>query len=362
MATENNNEQSNQQQDNIEKHLDIAIEAQDGKQQTNNEDTSTGSETGTDANANSGKANDKGGTSGGGDSTSQQRTDEKGKKEEERAASANKGKDLVDAQGNVLAKAGQERRFFEQREVARQEAQHLRGQLSSLQNELTRVQGELKTARDSVTNVQGVPPEQLGIAVNIFRDLQRDPVGTVKKLLAEVKANGHNVDGIGADVDTLAIQRMIANNTGNQKQDEPSEADVAANAKRTADEFFGRHPDARPHDSLLAQVLRDNPGVDLDTAYFQLRGAFAEKGFDWNLSLEDNLRASGLQQNNQQSNQQNVGNQQQQNNQHQAPLLGGRNVDTGAVVEANKPSIAHETEDWDSIIRGAMAEAGLKPN
>jgi hypothetical protein len=52
--------------------------------------------------------------------------------------------------------------------------------------------------------------QHLATAVRMFTDLQRDPAGTLKKLLAEAVALGHTVEGIGQGiVDVAAITAAI---------------------------------------------------------------------------------------------------------------------------------------------------------
>jgi hypothetical protein len=345
MATnpnEANNDTSIAAVDPFEKHINIAIEAQDGQKASTdtNAETPTGTETKPGAEAP--KATDnKDSTSGGGNDTAQPKPPEKGKEETKPAAGA---KDLTLGDGTIV-KGGAERRFYEQRETARQEANHYKQQLANTQTELQRVRGELETTRTSVQNIQGMEPASLGVAVTIFRDLQRDPVGTVKKLLAEVKANGHNIDGIGADVDTLAISRMIENSTSHRQTNEPDERQIVADAQAEADRFFTQFPDARPHDALIAKVLHDHPGVDLHTAYFQLKSSFAERGFDWSRSLEDNLREQASSTTTPPP------------PPPPAPMPNGR----GGIIpaEVGEVKLAHENTDMGDIIREAMREQGL---
>jgi hypothetical protein len=52
-----------------------------------------------------------------------------------------------------------------------------------------------------------LPPAHLATAVRMFTDLQRDPSGTLKKLLAEAVALGHTVEGIGQGVDVAGDYR-----------------------------------------------------------------------------------------------------------------------------------------------------------
>jgi hypothetical protein len=337
-------------EDPFEKHINIAIEAQDGKPdesttQTPNAETPSGTEAGkTGEPAKSGDKKDS--TSGGGDRTAQQQPDKKGQEEKKPTAGA---KDLTLADGTVV-RGGPERRFYEQREVARQEANHWKTQATTLQRERDEAIRERDTIRQSVESVQGVPPDHVRIGVNIVRDLQSDPVGTMKKLLAEVLAQGHSVESIGAGVDQLARQRVIdAYLAQNPQQQQTSEADIAREAQETATRFYTNHPDARPHDALLARMMGDHPELELESAYFQLKNEFIARGYDWSLSLEENLKQSASPESNST----------QQQPAPKAPLPNGRNIDTTTTHSADEVRIAHEDSDMGDIVKQAMREAGM---
>jgi hypothetical protein len=329
------------------KHLDIAIEAQDGKKPEPN--TNTEAESGEQKpKAEEGDGKTKSGDRAGdtGDKSAQQQPNEKGKKKEERSTSA---KDLKLEDGTTV-KGGAERRFYEQREVARQERDHYKGEVQRIQNEANTLRQQMETLQQTVQTTHGMAPQELAIGARIVTDLKKDPVGTVKKLLAEVIAQGHTVEEIGSGIDVQAITRLIEDRMAPLKtQEGPSEEDITREAQLETQNFFTNHPDARPHDALIARVLRDNPALDLQGAYFQVKEAFAERGFDWSLTLEQNVNAlSG------ESSQQ-----QQQQDGHKAPLPNGGNNNSSSVVPNDKTSVVHEDTDMADIIKAAMRENGL---
>lgn len=324
------------------KHIDMAIEAQDGKAPAQDTDTSSGEKK---PDAKGKEEQPKDSTGNASDDKSQPKPAKEGKEGKGNTGGA---KDLTLADGSVI-KGGAERRFYEQRETARQEAQHYKTVAERHQRDAQTAQQQLQQLQQTVQSVNGAAPQDVAIGVRMVTDLKRDPVGTVKKLLAECLAAGHTIENIGAGVDTLAIQRMIDERVPLQTQDAgPTEEQIIADATAEANEFFNTYPDAKPHDGLLARMLNDNPTASLSSAYFDLKSAFAERGFDWSLSLEDNLR---------QSNQDNNG--QQQNNQT-APLPNGGNAANGQQAAPIKSSaIAHEDTDMSDIVREAMRENGL---
>jgi hypothetical protein len=112
----------------------------------------------------------------------------------------------------------------------------------------------------------------------LFTDLQRDPSGTLKKLLAEAVALGHTVEGIGQGVDVAAITAAIRNPNLLLKKPQRNQQNKKLLCLKRSNNFYSRFPDARPHDALLVLSLRDHPDLSLEAAYFQLKDAFAEKG------------------------------------------------------------------------------------
>lgn len=330
------------------KHLDIAIEAQDGPSSANTETenkTEGGNEGGESKQPEVGNSNS-------GDNTAQPKSAEEVKKE---AQSPNGAKDLTLDDGTVV-RGGPERRFFEQRNIARERVTALEGQIANVERERDSFRDKFTQLENTVRDLQGADPQQVKIGLNIVRDLQRDPQGTMQKLLAEVIAQGYTVEGIGAGIDTAAITRLIEERLP-KAADIPNEEQITADATREANEFFGRHPDAKPHDELLARMLSDNPTLSLQSAYYQLKDAFAERGFDWSRSLADNLNAGNTASS--QLNNENGGND-NSNNQNNGPGLpnGGNAVNSDVVV--NRGNISHESEDTGDIVRQAMREAGMK--
>lgn len=330
---------------NIEKNINIAIEAQDGKAETPSGEEAEKEQSG-DGKAPTGQDSAVRGK----DAVAQPKPDPKGKEAE---GSARGPKDLTLADGTVV-KGGPERRWYEQMRVARDRASLVESQLSQAQEQLRQSQQKYQTLEATVQQVQGMPPRELGIAATIFRDLQRDPVSTLQKLLAEATSKGYNIEGIATGVDAAAIERIIEAKLGSSltAQQGPTDAQIEAEAQQEANAFFVQFPDAKLHESLIARVLHDNPSVDLHTAYFGLRENFANRGFDWSRPLEEQLASSGV-------NEQQQG--QQPNANGASPgLPNGRPAHVPSNDAGGHGVIAHESTSQDDIIKQAMRENGLQ--
>lgn len=324
-------------QDNIEKNIDIAIEAQDGPSETPTTPEEGDKETGKEQ-----QPQDR--PSGDSNVAAQPKPPKEGEKEPKPAHGP---KDLKLQDGTVI-KGGPERRFYEQREIARQQLSTRERELNELRGQYNALYQEYQSVQNNVQTLHGIAPDQLALGARIVQDLQRDPQGTLKKLLAEAAAQGYSVDEIGSGVDMAAIQRLIDERLPLQDNvPQQSEQELIDEASNEANLFFGRHPDARPHDKLLASVLRDYPDLSLEDAYFQVRDAFLDKGYDWSLSLEQNVglgapSASG-------------GEQQQQ----QMPLPQGNNAANAPINAAEVNALASDDMDTGDIVRQAMRESGL---
>jgi hypothetical protein len=323
--------------DPIERNIALALEAQDGPSEPNTE-TPSGNEA---KQEDSSTPKPKDSVGDGSDGQSQQPPKQEGTKEEKPTHSP---KDLTLADGTVV-KGGPERRFYEQREVARQQLEVANRNLQSVTTRAEKAENDLRTLQETTRNLHGVDPETLRVGARIVTDLQRDPVGTMQKLLAETIAQGYKIEGITNGLDTAAITRLIEERMPQQQQPEQSDAEILAEAQQEVTNFYMSHPDARPHDALLGRILRDNPGLDLQTAYFEIKNAFIEKGYDFSLTLEDNLKASQSSQETPQS--------------PTAPMVNGRTPVGSDFKSSDEVKIAHEDTDMGDIVKQAMRESGL---
>jgi hypothetical protein len=330
----------------ISKHLDLAIEAQDGPKDANATKTNAAS---TEGEADKGKQQT-GSQSSTGDSSAQSGDQTKDPAVTEAARTLAGAKDLRLTDGTVV-KGGAERRFYEQREIARSQLATTQTDLGNLRQEHKALQEKYETLENSTKQLHGVDPKILSVGATIVTDLQRDPVGTIKKLLAETAAQGYNVADLGVGIDTAAITRLLEERLPTNKPKEKTDAELEAEATAEVSQFYSQFPDARPHDKLLAAVLRDHPELDMRSAYYAVKSGFAEKGFDWSLSLEDNLKAvaSSGDGNNQ-------GNNTNQN--QQKPLPNGGNGGNGE-FKLNDSAVADDSMDTGDIVKQAMREAGM---
>lgn len=254
--------------------------------------------------------------------------------------------DITLTDGTVI-KAGAERRWYG-------EAQSLRTQLTQSQadaNQYKQKFDSLSTKYEAIKTASeqiGVEdPVQMKAAITLYKDLARDPAGTLKQLLEEVKALGHNVDGLSSTVDTAAIKRMIDESIGKRNSQEPSNQDrIDEEAAADANNFFTIHPDAKLHEPFIAALLDANPGQTLIDVYSSFKSQALANGFDWTKPLGPQIVARQTQQ-----------------QQQKTPMIsgnGGAGGGSGNLTEHKPEGIIHQADDLEDAILGAMRENGLK--
>ena len=271
--------------------------------------------------------------------SSEQGTEQSSGTEQQQASGG--PQDLKDAQGNVVASGGKERRFYETAQRERHRADTAERRTVSLQGELDAI-----NKAGTVGTQYGLSPEEVSTGAQIVAAWKKDPIGTVKYMLTQAQASGHNTDEIssgGADMSAMkqmldtALQPLIGEH---QARVDTQEAN--STAQGIFNEFTAKYPDGAPHHGSLARLIQNEPTLSPEAAYFKLRNFYLEKGLDWTKSLED-LQAEVQASHNS-----------AQNTQQQLP---DGNVSSGNV--RGNETVATIDTSTDDIIRQAMVEAGI---
>lgn len=325
------------------KHFEAAgITAEDtgGDEAKSGKEQSTGAKSGeeapkpgSEAKAPDGKAGD----SGAKDADGKPIPDSKGKKEEGKTGNAG---DLTLQDGSVV-KAGAERRYYEQYHTERQRSADLQNQLKQMTESRDTHRQRLNEVQQTVQSIQGADPALVAVGVRMAKDLQRDPVGTLKVMLAEAVAAGYPIEGIGAGVDKMALERIVAQAALQNTQQPDQSQQIDQEVAQEINQFYSSYPDARIHDAVLGAVLRDHPQLTLTEAYFELKQQFIAKGFDWSKPLAEQATARSA----------------DHNKSPQAPMPNGRTAT--AMEAADKTIVAPANADSGDIVREAMREAGM---
>ena len=260
---------------------------------------------------------------------------------------------LVDGNGNVVARAGKERRLFE--ENAR--LKHV--QVPELTKRLEDTTRQLQQAQQ-VANA----PQQYGLnnqeavqGMQLVAAWKRDPLQVIQYVLAEAKAAGYDLSkiGLGTQLDTAAVNRMLDQKLGpllQEQQQVQQQEQVNAQAARQYQAFIARHPDVSIHEEVIASMLAKDESLEPDAAYYKLKNFVLENGLDWSKPLQPQVAAlqSGQQTQIQQNDTQKV-----------PPIGGGRHGNARTVSTTSVPTVASADADYSDIVSEAMVEAGMKP-
>ncbi len=250
--------------------------------------------------------------------------------------------DLKDGQGNVIATAGKERRFYEtaQREKARS------GELEKQVSTLTAQIEAINTAGTLGTQY-GLTPEELTTGAQLIASYKKDARGTIEYMLAQAQASGHNMEGLGASggADMVAIKQLLDTALKPILAEQTERADTQA-ANEQAVEIYNalmtEHPDATVHDNSLARLLNKQPSLSPEAAYFKLKSYYLENNLDFTKSLEtlqQEQNAAGPSANTQQA------------------------LPEGGVAQTSvtdQSTVADVNTSTDDIIRQAIKEAGIQ--
>ena len=245
--------------------------------------------------------------------------------------------DLVDAQGQVIAKGGAERRLYEQAQRVSQENSTLKGRVAELEG-----QAKAVTDAGSVGTQLGLTPEEITSGAQLIAAYKENPIETIKYLLTQAQAAGHNMEGVGSGTDVGAIKKLIEDAMKPFVDDRQLVLDTQKQreeADKVYNDFMARHPDALVHQDALAQLLEKDTTLNPEAAYFKLLNFYQTKGLDWTKSLDTLQKElkegkSGAQ--------------------TSLPAGGANAADVTDTAE-----VASVDTSLDDIIRGAMKEAGV---
>ena len=254
--------------------------------------------------------------------------------------------DLKDASGNIVAAGGKERRFYEQAQRFRVEAENGKKEIESLKGQLEAINsaGNLGTQYD-------LTPDELSTGAQLVKSFKEDPVNTVKYLLTQAQSNGHNIDGLTGSADMSAIKKMMEDTMGPLLQERQANLDTQARddqAKQIHTEFMAKHPDADIHQDSLARLLDQDPSLTPEAAYFKLKSFYLERNLDWNSSLAD-LEAKAKD-----TPAPDPADANTQSSLPQGNVPAGNVTDTADIADVNT--------SMDDIIRQSMREEGMNPN
>lgn len=209
----------------------------------------------------------------------------------------NTSQDLVDENGNIIAKAGAERRFYEENVKLKRDRDIFNTQvMPKLRQNYDAMVARVKAYEDAMSSMKSgdLTPEDVQTGMDLIRQWKKSPQETLKFLLTQAKGYGINIEGVGG-IDTNAINQMLDEKLKpfmQEREAKLQQQQIQQRSIQQYNDFIQRYPDAERHTEELAYLLRKNPNMSLDAVYFMLRNHYSTKGYDFNTPLAEILQKS----------------------------------------------------------------------
>lgn len=188
---------------------------------------------------------------------------------------------VIGANGKIVAKAGSERRLYDEANKARYGQLQASAQTRDLQGKLEQAVeigqslfDQLKAVREqkNVGESLGLNADQQVEAMQLFKEGMTNPKALLQKLLTRAAANGINITelGAGGNVDAQSLTQHITEEVkralgpiqernAQETQRAEQSAQLEATQRRVAQEteqFFAQNPGARPYIRVFEAVYQ----------------------------------------------------------------------------------------------------------
>ena len=259
------------------------------------------------------------------------------KQQSNKSKGNNNPQDLLDENGNVIAKAGAERRFYEENQKLKRERDNFNNRiLPQIKKEYENMTARINSYNEVFKSMQmgDLSHEDIGLGMELIRQWKKSPKDTINFLLTQAKSYGINIDENGSS-DMAAINQMLDQKLQPFLQErELREKQIQArqNAQNIYNNFMSKYPDAKNHVDEIAYLYKKNPNQSLDAIYFQLQNYYLRNNYDFNTPLSE-IHKQKLQSKN---------------------TFNSMNVNQNLKTTNIQAPIAKANASFDSIIRDAM--------
>ena len=258
---------------------------------------------------------------------------------------------LYDRNGNLLARAGSERRLYERNVRMKADLDQLTQKNQQLEHQLRTTVGLGEEPRRL-----GLEAEDMRVGLPIIAEFKRNPVQAARNVLEMVMGMGHNLSEILGEnakdaVEMKAISRMLDERLAPLQQITQSteqqrrEALIQQEAEREIERFFDEHENSRMHAQAIDNLIGRRPELTPEKAYYELRLFAVNNGLDFNKPLAPQLQAL------QQSSARDGSNNRQTTRSAPPMANGARSNRQLAMPEAEA---VDSKASWDDIIRRSM--------
>ena len=259
------------------------------------------------------------------------------KQQSNKSKGNNNPQDLLDENGNVIAKAGAERRFYEENQRLKRERENFNTKIMpQIKQEYETMVAKVNSYNEVFKSMQfgDLSHEDIGLGMELIRQWKKSPKDTINFLLTQAKSYGINIDENGSS-DMAAINQMLDQKLQPFLQErELREKQIQArqNAQNIYNNFMSKYPDAKNHVDEIAYLYKKNPNQSLDAIYFQLQNYYLRNNYDFNTPLSE-IHKQKLQSKN---------------------TFNSMNVNQNLKTTNIQAPIAKANASFDSIIRDAM--------
>lgn len=270
----------------------------------------------------------------------------------EQAPRPNPG-DLVGRDGNVIARAGAERRFYETAQRATQQAQQYKQQLDTTTAQLT----AFREAAQLPTQL-GLSPEESSTGLQLVASWKQNPVGVIQYLVEQAKAAGHNVEGLGGISDMGAIRRMIDERLApvtQQAQSVQAQEQAQTAAREQVQALASAYGESALVNSdalskLIGASQESGQSMSLEQAYFRFAEWCYRNQYDPHQPIDAQIEARRAPQANTPA----------QSEQRNPPRPNGRAVSApNGVTPVDPTAVFTGQESMRDIVRASLREAGF---
>lgn len=252
--------------------------------------------------------------------------------------------------GQILARAGSERRMYER-------GMRMQGEVGRLTQELQNTQSNLQRVQylNNLPQKYQLGTDEVEAGLGIVAEFKKNPVEAARKVVELAVSMGHNVSDIlgknaGDAIEVKAIQRMLDEKLQPvlaPVQQQRQQAEAQQRAQQQLNSFIDQHEYADMHLPVLDKLIGQNPELTPQKAYYELRGFAQKYGLDFSKPLQPQIAAVQAQQ----ARQQRSSNGQPQR-QAARPMPNGTSAN--AVRSTSEADFEPASSSWESIIRNSM--------
>lgn len=216
----------------------------------------------------------------------------------------NTPQDLVDANGNIIAKAGAERRFYEENVRLKRERDNFNQRvLPELRRNYDAMLAKVQAYENTFSSMKmgDLTNDDVQLGLELIRQWKKSPENTLNFLLTQAKRSGINIDSGANSVNMEAINQMLDDKLKPFYQEREAieqNKRIESESRQIYNDFVSKYPDAKIHSNELAYLIRKNPNESLDSIYYQLKMHYMQNGYDFNTPLAEILKQKQQQNNN----------------------------------------------------------------